>query len=388
MKPDTPNALVYLDAAATSRGKPEAVYEAMDCFMRRVGASPGRSVHGPGIQAGRVVNETRDGVAALLGVTDSARIVFTLNCTEALNLAIRGTLATGAHVVTTSMEHNSVMRPLNALQTERDIVITRVRADGCGVVDPDDVAAAIQPDTALIVMTHASNVCGAIQPVEACARIAREHGIPILVDAAQSAGCVPIDLEATPVDLLAFSGHKGLMGPQGTGGLYVGKGLDVLPLKQGGTGSSSSKETQPDFLPDRYESGTPNTPGLAGLGAAVEFVRGAGVERIREKTMRMGQAIVDGMAALEGVSLYGPRDMRRNAGVFSFRIHGKDPADVAASLESRHRVLTRVGLQCAPSAHKTLGTFPCGTVRASIGYFTTEAEIAVFLKALEETVHG
>ncbi len=388
MKPDTPDTLIYLDAAATSRRKPEAVYEAMDRFMRRVGASPGRSVHGPGIQAGRVVNDTRDGVAALLGVANPARIVFTLNCTEALNLAIRGTLGADAHVVTTSMEHNSVMRPLNALQAERGIAVTRVQADGNGIVAPDDVAAAIQPDTALVVMTHASNVCGAIQPVEDCTRVAREHGIPILVDAAQSAGYLPVDIKRTPIDLLAFSGHKGLMGPQGTGGLYIRDGLDVRPLKQGGTGSSSSSETQPGFLPDRYESGTPNTPGLAGLGAAVEFVRGTGVERIRERMMRVGQAVVDGMVAVAGVSLYGPRDMRQNAGVFSFRIDGKDPAGVAATLESRYGVLTRVGLQCAPSAHRTLGTFPCGTVRASIGYFTTEEEIAVFLRALEETARG
>ncbi len=384
MEPDSSSVRAYLDTAATSRTKPEAVYEAMDRFMREVGASPGRSVHDPGIRAGRLVSDARDRIAELFGIADPARVAFTLNCTEALNLAIRGVVGDGAHVVTTSMEHNSVMRPLNALRTERAIAITRVQADGKGIIDPDDMARAIRRETGLIVMTHASNVCGAIQPVEACTRIAREHGIPILVDAAQSAGYLPIDLDETPIDLLAFSGHKGLTGPQGTGGLHIREGLDVRPLKYGGTGSSSSKETQPDFLPDKYESGTPNTPGLAGLGAAVEIVQATGVESIREKMMQTGQAIVDGIAALDGVRMYGPRDMRHNVGVFSFRIDGKDPADVAASLENRYGVLTRIGLQCAPSAHKTLGTFPDGTVRASIGYFTTEEETAVFLKALED----
>ncbi len=379
---------VYLDNAATSRRKPEAVYEAMGRFMRETGASPGRSVHGPGIEAGRIVAGARERAAGLFGIDDDSRVVFTLNCTEALNLAIKGILKEGDHVVTTSMEHNSVMRPLSAMTGERDVSVTRVQADGDGIVDPDDMERAMTPETALVVMTHASNVTGSIQPIEECGRIAREHGIPLLVDAAQTAGCLPIDLSSLPVDLLAFSGHKGLMGPQGTGGLYVGEGIELAPLKQGGTGSNSSEEYQPDILPDRYESGTPNTPGLAGLGAALGFILDETVEAIREKTKKAGGMLADGLRGVDCVRTYGPPDMERNVGNFSFAVEGRDIAETAHALESGYGIMTRVGLQCSPSAHRTIGTFPGGTIRASIGHFTTEEDVAHFLGSLEDLCSG
>ena len=379
---------VYLDAAATSRWKPECVHEAMAHFMREVGASPGRSAHGPGIRASRVVAEARENVATLLGVDDSSRVVFTLNCTEALNLAIKGIPQHGDHVVVTGVEHNSVMRPLSAMTKERGVAVTRAEANPDGTTDPDAVRQAIRPDTALIVMTHASNVTGAIQPVEDCGRIARERGIPFLVDAAQTAGCIPINLARLPVDMMAFSGHKGLMGPQGVGGLYIREGIDLAPLKQGGTGSASGSEDQPEMLPDKYESGTPNTPGLAGLSAALDFIASVTVEEIRSNMCRIGRVLLDGLAATDRVVLYGPRDVERNVGVFSFTVGGRDPAEVAAELERRYGIMTRVGLHCAPAAHRAIGTFPEGTIRASIGYATPREEAEHFLLSLDEVCHA
>ena len=379
---------VYLDAAATSRWKPECVHEAMAHFMREVGASPGRSAHGPGIRASRVVAEAREKLADLLGVGDSSRVVFTLNCTEALNLAIKGILKHGDHVVVTGVEHNSVMRPLSAMTKERGVAVTRARADASGVTDPDEIRKCIRSDTALIVMTHASNVTGAIQPVEECGRIAREHGVPFLVDAAQTAGCIPINLGRLPVDMMAFSGHKGLMGPQGVGGLYVREGIDLTPLTHGGTGSASAGEVQPEMLPDKYESGTPNTPGLAGLSAALDFIASVTVEEIRSHMQRVGRILLDGLTATDRVVLYGPRDMEQNIGVFSFTVDGRDAADVAAGLESRYGIMTRVGLHCAPAAHRAIGTFPDGTIRASIGYDTTGEEAEYFLRSLGEMCHA
>ena len=374
---------VYLDTAATSRQKPREVYQAMDRFMREIGASPGRSVHSPGIEAGRIVAGARNKLAKLFGVADASRIVFTLNCTEALNLAIKGTLKPGDHVVTSNTEHNSVMRPLSTLVQERGISLSKAKIDSEGFTDPDDVKKCIRKDTSLIVMTHASNVTGAIQPIETIGQIARERQIPFLLDAAQTAGCLPIDLGSLPVDLMAFSGHKSLMGPQGVGGLYIRDGLDLVPLKQGGTGSASSEEVQPETLPDKYESGTPNTPGLAGLSAAVDFILSVTVENIRDKICHLGSEILAGLQRMDTIELYGPNDMKNNIGIFSFTVKGRDPAAVAQELESRYGIMTRIGLHCAPSAHRTIGTFPQGTVRAGIGYFTTPSEVAHLIQSLE-----
>lgn len=379
---------VYLDTAATSYQKPDCVCAAMDRFMRKVGASPGRSAHRLGIDASRVVAAAREKLAGLLGVADSSRVIFTLNCTEALNLALKGILKQGDHVVTTGMEHNSVMRPLSAMQEERGVTVTRAAVTEEGITRPEEMEKCIRPATALIVMTHASNVTGAIQPVEACGRIARKRGILFLVDAAQTVGCMPFDLSRMPIDLLAFSGHKGLMGPQGVGGLYLRASVDLAPLKQGGTGSASSEETQPDMLPDKYESGTPNTPGIAGLSAALDFIAATTVAKIRAHVCHVGEAMLDGLRAIGGVTVYGSTRMEDNAGVFSFNISARDPAEIAAELENHYGIMTRVGLHCAPSAHRTIGTFPQGAIRASIGFYTAEAEIAYFLRSLEEIRRG
>ncbi len=375
---------VYLNNAATTQTKPECVYTDMDEFMRNICAISGRSANSRAIQAGRIITDTRERLAALFGISDSSKIVFTLNCTEALNLAIKGLLQEGDHVISTPLEHNSVMRPLNALVSERNITLSAACADASGITDPDSIRKLIRPETRLIVMTHASNVCGAIQPVEECGRIAREHNIPLLVDAAQTAGHLPIDLERMNIDMLAFSGHKGLMGPQGVGALCMNKQLNLCPLKQGGTGSRSSEEVQPEFLPDRFESGTPNTPGIAGLGAALEFILKTGVDSIQKKITQTSQWFLQGLESVDGLTVYGPDDMARNIGVFAFRIKDMDPATAAMELEERFSITTRAGLQCAPSAHRLIGTFPDGTVRASIGYFTTREEIEYTVKSLQQ----
>jgi cysteine desulfurase/selenocysteine lyase len=280
--------MIYLDNAATSWPKPEAVYQAMDSLMRNTGASPGRSGHLMSLTAAHIVHETREALCEFFGIADPSHLVFTANATEALNLAIKGLLRPGDHAVTSSMEHNSVMRPLRALEkTGVELTVAPCASDGS--LDPGEIGRAIRPNTRLIVLTHASNVVGTVLPVAAVGRIARSHGVPLLVDAAQSAGCYPIDVETMNIDLLAFSGHKSLFGPQGTGGLYIRPGLEsrLEPLKYGGTGSFSEHENQPDFLPDKYESGTPNTVGLAGLGAGVRFVMREGLGNIRKKEERL-----------------------------------------------------------------------------------------------------
>ncbi|MCL0037166.1 aminotransferase class V-fold PLP-dependent enzyme [Dehalococcoidia bacterium] len=375
--------MIYLDNAATSWPKPEAVYQAMNNFMRQVGASPGRSGHRLSIEAGRVVYETRESLARLFNIDDPLRIIFTSNATEALNVAINGVLRPGDHAITSSMEHNSVMRPLRALQ-ERGVELTVVSCSKEGFLDPGGIKKAIKPNTRLIVLNHASNVVGTLLPVSEVGAIARRHGVLFCIDAAQSAGAYPLDVSFMKVDLLAFTGHKSLFGPQGTGGLYIRQGVEdvVEPLMHGGTGSRSDSEHQPDFLPDKYESGTPNTVGLAGLGAGVQFVLSQGVDALREKEEKVMHHLIEGLGAIPGVTLYGSGDAREQVAVLSFNIAGIASSEVAMRLEEEYDILCRPGLQCAPIAHKTLGTFPGGTVRVSPGYFTTEDEADIVLRAV------
>jgi len=379
---------IYLDNAATSRRKPETVYAAVDAFMRNVGASPARSVHGYGIEASRIVESAREEVSGLLGVSDSSRLVLTSGCTESLNIAILGMLKHGDHVIVSGLEHNSVMRPLTALAHRRSVGTTRLPVTSAGTTDPTCVETSILPTTAMIISTHASNVTGAIQPIAEIGGIARTHDIPFLLDAAQTVGHVPVDLGSLPVDMCAFSGHKGLMGPQGTGALYIRKGIYPAPLMYGGTGSASTEETQPPVLPDMYESGTPNTPGIAGLLAAAKFLRKTTIAAIHAHLESIGVAFIAGLKEIGEVTLYGPGTMLLNSGVFSFTVANRDPGELAEKLERKHGIMTRVGLHCAPSAHKSIGTFPAGTVRASIGYYTTKNDVEVFLRALKEVVRA
>ncbi len=380
------NRIVYFDNAATSHPKPESVYRAVDHFLREIGASPGRSGHRLGLSAGRVVLEARERLARLFNLGDSSRIILTVNCTEALNLAIKGLLRPGDHAVTSSVEHNSVMRPLRRLEAEGTIELTVVPCSSVGWLDPDDLRKHLKANTRLVVVTHASNVVGTIQPVEEIGSLTRARGIRFLVDGAQSAGALPIDLDVLGVDLLAFSGHKGLLGPQGTGGLVLGEGVELVPLKEGGTGSRSQHQTQPTHLPDRYESGTLNGPGIAGLAAGLTYVEDRGVEAIEKRLKELTSLVLDELDQTPGVTIYGPRDAEKQTAVVSFTLAGADAGELAAILDRRFSIMVRSGLHCSPAAHRTIGTFrrTRGTVRVSLGPFNTAEEVHYFGRCLRE----
>jgi cysteine desulfurase family protein len=381
--------IVYFDNAATSWPKPPGTMAAMVKYGEDIGGSPGRSGHRRSLAAGRIILEAREALAELFGVRDSLRIAFTKNATEALNIALYGILNPGDHVIVTAMEHNSVMRPLRHMEAQ-GVQLSVVACSGAGELDPGDVRAAIRPRTRLVIVNHASNVTGTVQPVAAIGKIAREHGIIFCVDAAQTAGAVPINVDEMAIDLLAFSGHKSLFGPQGTGGLYVREGLEkkLRPLMTGGTGSRSEFEGQPDFMPDKYESGTPNTIGLAGLEAGVSFVLAEGVEAIRSKEEYLTARFLAGITDLPGVTVYGPPDAASRTAVVSFSIAGVSPSAAALELDERYGILCRPGLHCAPAAHRTIGTFPEGTIRFGFGYFNKEEEIDLALEAIRSIVRG
>lgn len=380
--------MIYLDNAATSRPKPDCVCEAMTRFMRDVGASPGRSGHRLATEAERTRFDARETIAELFGVSDPMRVIFAQNATQALNLVIRGLLPPGAHAVTTSMEHNSVMRPLAAAE-QRGVTVSIVPCQPDGTMSPEAIEEHIRPETRLIVANHASNVCGTVLPIRAIGAIARQRGIPFLVDAAQTAGGHPIDVPTDNIDLLAFTGHKGLLGPSGTGGLVIHDDFDISPLPPmtcGGTGSRSEHETQPDFLPDKYESGTPNLVGIAGLAAATRYLLKRGVERIREHELNVTQQLIDGLCNISRVRVFGTKDAKQQTTAVSFTIDGHSVSDVACTLDERFGIMCRPGLHCAPRAHRTLGTFPDGTIRFAPGAFTTETEIERAVEAVESIV--
>jgi cysteine desulfurase family protein len=367
---------VYLDNAATSWPKPEAVYAAIDRYQRVVGAPAGRGAYRDAIEAQRVVDDARRRTASLLSVADPNRIVFGCNGTDVLNLAIHGLLRPGDHVVTTVCEHNSVLRPLAELSRTREVQVTHIRCDGAGYVDPDDVKQAITAKTRLIAIMHASNVTGAVQPVGEVADVAGEA--LVLVDAAQSAGHLPVNANELKADLVAASGHKGLLGPLGTGVVYVRPGIEdsLMPIRQGGTGLNSMEDRQPRELPHRYEAGNLNVPALAGLAAAAQFLQERTVEAIAAHEAILVQRLYDGLRTISSVRLYGPRLGQPRAAVVSFSVEGYDPQEFAAALDAAAGVQCRAGLHCAPRMHDVLGTTRLGgLVRLSVGWSTTELEI-------------
>lgn len=374
---------IYFDNAATSWPKPPGVITAISEFNEVIGANPGRSAHRRSIEAARIVYTARERMACLIGASDPLRIVFTKNATEAINLVILGLLNPGDHVITSGMEHNSVMRPLRFLEN-RGVELTVVPCSCLGELDPDQVRRSIKKNTRAVIVTHASNVTGTIMPVEYLALVAKDHGILLCVDAAQTVGSLPVHVEKTGIDLLCFTGHKSLLGPQGTGGLYIKKGLEnrIRPLICGGTGSWSELEEQPDFLPDCYEAGTPNAIGLAGLAAGVEFILSTGLEELRKKEVHITSLFLKGLQDIKGVTLYGDPDPQKRTSVVSFNIEGISPSEAAYELDERFSILSRPGLHCAPAAHHTLGTFPAGTIRFSFGLFTTEEEMNLGLSAV------
>lgn len=377
--------MIYMDNAASGWPKPPAVVQAMVHFTQDIGANPGRSGHRLAIEAARTVHAARERLAGLFGVDDPLRIVFGLNATQALNQALQGTLQPGDHAITSSMEHTSVMRPLRALERQ-GVQVSVVHCTPQGELDPLAVEAELRPNTRLIALIQASNVVGTLLPIRDVGRMVRQHGLLFLVDAAQTAGAYAIDVEADSIDLLAFPGHKALLGPQGTGALYIGPrvALDEFPpVIRGGTGSRSECEQQPDFLPDRYESGTLNGPGLAGLAAGVEYLLAEGVARIREHGVVLTHRLLAGLRAIPGVTVYGTGDPERQVSVVSLNVAGLDPGQVALQLDERYEIMCRAGLHCAPGAHRTIGTFPRGTVRLSLSCLSTADEIDAALNAVE-----
>lgn len=378
--------MIYFDNPATSWPKPPQVKEAMNRFMEEVGANPGRSGHFRSIEAARIVFETREALSVLFHVKDSSRIVFTLNATESINLALKGLLKPGDHVITSSMEHNSVMRPLRDLE-KKGIELSIVPCSKEGMLDSQEVEGKIQSNTKMVVLNHASNVTGTLLPIEEVGLIARKYNLLFLADAAQTAGSYPIDVDRDGIDLLAFTGHKSLYGPQGTGGLVIGERIkekEMVPLKQGGTGSRSEFEEQPDFLPDCFESGTPNGVGLAGLLAGVQFVLEKGVEQIRQNEITLIEKLIKGLKEIPQVKLYGPENQGDRIATLSFNVAQLSPSDMASRLEKEFSILCRPGLHCAPAAHRTLGTFPEGTVRFGLSAFNTEAEIETAIQAVSQ----
>ena len=371
---------IYFDNAATSHPKPKAVVDAAVRAMTEFNANPGRSGHRAALAAARQVLDTRERLVGLINAPDPMSVIHCFNCTDALNLAIKGSLHAGDHVIATQLEHNSVLRVLATLAARERITLTLVAPRPDGFVDPGDIRAALTDKTALIACTHASNVTGTIQPVAAIGQVAKQCGARYLIDGAQALGAMPVDVQALSCEMYAFPGHKSLLGPQGTGGLYIAPGVRLLPLREGGTGSSSDSMLQPDELPERYESGTVNLPGIAGLGAGCAYVA-ENLAQIMMHERELAQALYEGLAAMEGITRYSPAREAERAGIVCFNVADLSSSQVSDALAQRD-IAVRGGLHCAPGAHRVLGTLRRGAVRASVGHANTFEEVDQFLEAV------
>ena len=382
MKPnDMRREVIYLDNAATSWPKPKRVTDAMTRFLMEEAGSPDRAGHRMSVAAGRVVQDVRVKLARLFNVDDPRRIIHCFNCTDALNIALKGSLREGDHVICTDLDHNSISRPLQAMANANIIKLTRLPVTGQGIVDPDAIRRAITPTTRLIVTVHASNVTGAIQPAGEIGNIARQHDVLLLLDAAQSVGVLDIDVEAMNIDLLAFPGHKSLLGPTGTGGLYVSPRSTLRPFREGGSGADSITPIQPTEFPTRLEAGTPNTAGLAGLDAALD---GLDPSQVLIHERQLAERLVKAVSDDPRIQILGNWSPSRCVPVVCLLIRGLSPGDAAAILDESFRIAVRPGLHCAPYIHRALGTFPDGAVRVSPGWSTTTKEIDQLVSALHE----
>ena len=383
---------LYMDNAATSRPKPSAVTEAMVRYATELGASAGRGAYAEAAETGELMNDCRRRLNRLFHGEKPEHFVFTLNCSDALNLAIKGLIEPEsggrAHAICTHIDHNSILRPLHSLEERGWLTQTRVPADSStGLIDPDDIRRSIRPDTKLIAITHVSNVTGTVQPIREIGRIARERGIPFVVDAAQSAGHLPIDVREDCIDLLAAPGHKALLGPLGTGFLYIRPGLEksLRTIREGGTGSVSEQAVQPDFMPDKYEPGSHNAIGIIGLSEGVKWVAEQTVERLASHELDLVRSFIEGVGDVEGLTYYGPQGVRSRIGVFSVRVDGYEPHELSAILESHYGILTRSGIHCAPLAHEAIGTAALGgTTRLSFGPFLSVQDVKFATDALAE----
>lgn len=373
--------MIYLDNAATSFHKPPEVQKKLTYAMQKYGANAGRGGHKLAIAASGMIYETSELIAELFNINNPENIAFTHNTTMALNMAIKGAILGGGHVIITSMEHNSVARPVWNIAKNAH---TMVWADMNGYINPNDIEASIRPNTQLIVCNHASNVCGSVQDIQKIGMIARQRNILFLVDAAQSGGVLPIDVEAQNIDMLAFAGHKSLMGPQGTGGLYVKEGIKLSTILEGGSGSESENLSQPDFMPDRLVSGTMNMPAIAALGEGIKFILKTGINNIYKHESALTKRLLEGLQNIDGVTIYGSPGMNDRVGVISINIDDMDAVEVCGILDSEYGIATRCGLHCAPLAHKTLGTDQIGTARLSVGYYNTKNDIEKALYAIRK----
>ncbi|MCF6148824.1 MAG: aminotransferase class V-fold PLP-dependent enzyme [Candidatus Kuenenia sp.] len=374
--------MIYLDNAATSYPKPESVYTSMDTFYRTMGANPGRSGHRMAVTVEREIENTRKLIADFFAIKNPNRFVFTFNATDAINMGIKGLLKTGDHAITTYLEHNAVSRALHGLEKNNIISVTKIKNSSDGFINPDDIKNAITQKTRLIVLSHATNVLGTIQPIKEIGLIAKERDIVFMVDAAQTAGVCDINVNEYNIDMLAFTGHKGPFGPTGTGGLYVHERILLKPWREGGTGFEPASLSQPEEMPFRMESGTPNTVGIVGLKAGIEYVQSKGTHTIREHEQKLIQKIIHALQDDERFILYGTKDVSRKVGILSINIKGYTAAEVGTILDQSFTIAVRPGLHCAPFIHQEMGTYPDGTIRISPGIFNTEEEIGILISAL------
>jgi cysteine desulfurase family protein len=377
--------LIYLDNAATSFPKPEETYAFMDSFYRSHGVNPGRSGYDLCMETGQLVDETRKLLTRFFNGTDPDRLIFAYNSTDALNLALFGLLKRGDHAITTTIEHNAILRPLYHLATEAGVEVDHVPFDGKGFVDPEAIRAKIRPNTKVVAINHGSNVIGTVQPVAAIGKICQEHGIHLVVDASQTAGKIPIDVQAMNIDVVCFTGHKSLMGPTGIGGMYVREGVNIRRTRAGGTGVRSAQRSHLDEYPWHMEYGTPNVAGIAGLNAGVKWILAQGLDKIDEHEMRLTRKLVEGIRGVPGVTLYCQDDLKDHISVVLFNIDGFEAGNTGTMLDVDHNIACRTGLHCAPMVHEQLGTAAIhGGVRFGLGPFNTDAHIDAAIAAVKE----
>lgn len=379
---------IYLDNGATSFPKPKEVIDSMTNYISNIGGNINRSSSSLSLSAENIVYETREKLCSLFNFDKPENLVFTGNITTSLNVILKGYLKPGDHVIVSSMEHNAVMRPLNSLSQSMGITYSRVQCNAMGELNPKDILPLIKPNTKAVVMTHGSNVCGTVLPYLEIGEICRNNNLTFIADTAQTAGCIPIDMKAMNIGILCFTGHKSLLGPQGTGGFVIDdRYVDLVsPLIEGGTGSLSEHEIQPEYMPDKYEGGTLNIPGIFGLNGALKYIFERGIENIRNHELELSQNFINGIMNMDNLMVAGNVRSKERTGVVSINFKDMDNGEVAYMLSKNYGISTRCGLHCAPSAHKTLGTFPDGTVRFSFGAFNTQKEVEYTLAAINNII--
>ena len=378
---------IYLDNASTTFPKAPTVATAMSDYITNRGININRGSYALAYDVEDIIYTTRQRLHPLFNGHDPAHVIFTQNVTMSLNMVIKGLLKAGDHVLVSSMEHNAVMRPLTQL-LDKGITFDTIPCDSTGSIQMDSIEPLIRPNTVALIINHASNVCGTIQPLESIGPICKAHNLQFIVDAAQTAGVIPIDVKACHIDALCFTGHKGLLGPQGIGGIILTKEMaqNLTPLIAGGTGSFSHLETMPTHMPDAFESGTLNLPGIIGLNEGLAYIESQGMKNIHNHELALTQAFLEGLQSIDGINIVGKQNIQDRTAVVSITIDGMDPANIAYELESTYHIMTRVGLHCAPRAHQTLGTYPEGTVRFSFGYANTHKDVESALSALHRIV--